>query len=389
MTKKKRWIPLCIIGCIIALLLSVAAVLGTVRAKGHSITIGRYLELVSHDARFLIDGTSLIALSDGSEQQKLFDALSSGDQIAVVHGAVAESYPAQAEAYHCTRLSRGTDEDIPTEALHALYSLGYFSDGIPFAQVDFKAQYIHSSTDFGEPTYPAAHVIRSVSELLTYYNGIRPTDGDGLMNDHSTPLLEAFNTYDDAYFEDRILILVVLQEGSGSVRHEVTGVNVSGDTLTVAIDELTPEVVTFDMAWWHVLIEPAAGVDVSDESNITVVTNVRRVSDSTRRCCYPLVNDIVAEFSYADAYDAYIGCRFLPGTAPFKNTTVFPTDNCEAAIKRAKAECTVEYTTTDVAFDDTADMWRVCFLPGGNVAGGDQTVYLDTNGITHLIVYGD
>ena len=61
----------------------------------------------------------------------------------------------------------------------------------------------------------------------------------------------ACDKYDEAYFQSRILLLVLLEEGSGSVRHRVTGVTWSDDkreTLTVDVDVITPECGTCDMA---------------------------------------------------------------------------------------------------------------------------------------------
>lgn len=289
MTRKYRWIPLSILGCIIALLLAVSAMFALLRLSGHTVTTGRYFTNDERTVHFLIDGTTLIALSDTGNQQTLFQSLTNGDPIAVVHGAVEESYPAQTDAYHCLRLGHGSEEDIPLEVLNSLCSLGYIEEAVDISSakpLSFNAQYIHSHTALNETDYPTVRVIRSVSELLTYYDAVRTTENNGLTMDHSTPLLEAFNAYDDAYFEDHILLLVLLQNGSGSIRHKVTGVYQHKDGLVVKINELTPEVLTWDMAWWHVLIEPEAGVDVPDAEHVSVITRAVP-STVTEYCCYP------------------------------------------------------------------------------------------------------
>lgn len=58
----------------------------------------------------------------------------------------------------------------------------------------------------------------------------------------------------------------------------------------MAINTLIPEVYTCDMAWWHVIIEPEAGVDVPDESHVTVTAKVLRSSEPTRLCSYPTLD---------------------------------------------------------------------------------------------------
>ena len=65
--------------------------------------------------------------------------------------------------------------------------------------------------------------------------------------------------------------MVLLEEGSGSIRHEVERIGVDSGDLWIEIKSIVPEVGTCDMAWWHVLIEPEAGVEVESEKGITVV----------------------------------------------------------------------------------------------------------------------
>ena len=58
------------------------------------------------------------------------------------------------------------------------------------------------------------------------------------------------------------------------------------------------------------------------------------------------------------------------------------------AIGRAMNECTIEWSATEVYYDATKEIWKVTFYTKG-VPGGDQSVYLDANGITLMIVYGE
>ncbi len=130
----------------------------------------------------------------------------------------------------------------------------------------FGAQYIRTDGYHEDVQYPVVKLIRSVEELNAYYQANRDRyymDG----------FLTACEKYDEAYFSERILVIVVTEAGSGSVRYQVTGAALNGDTLAVDVNVLSPEVGTCDMAEWHILIEPAAGVDVADESHVQVRLN--------------------------------------------------------------------------------------------------------------------
>ncbi len=75
-------------------------------------------------------------------------------------------------------------------------------------------------------------------------------------------------------------------------------------------------------------------------------------------------------------------------TEGFKNTSEQAVTNSAEAVERAKNECTIEYDTVTVLRDDRDKMWSVTFSTR-NIPGGCQTVYLNNEGITLLIVYGE
>ncbi len=94
------------------------------------------------------------------------------------------------------------------------------------------------------------------------------------------------------------------------------------------------------------------------------------------------------EFSYADELAMFP--EGTPGVKKtgFRNTTELPVHNDVEAIGRAKNECTIEWSATEVYYDATKEIWKVTFYTKG-VPGGDQSVYLGANGITLMIVYGE
>lgn len=98
-------------------------------------------------------------------------------------------------------------------------------------------------------------------------------------------------------------------------------------------------------------------------------------------------NNSIPHFSFAE--DAAIYVEGEPGvkTSGFVNTTETEI-TFENVAERAKNECTVEYNSVTTYFDTDECVWKVHFCTDGMV-GGDQSVYLDCDGKTLLIVYGE
>ena len=97
----------------------------------------------------------------------------------------------------------------------------------------------------------------------------------------------------------------------------------------------------------------------------------------------------VFSFSYSEHAEIYKDDN--PGVKHdgFKNINESKISNAEDALERAKKECTVTWDSFGVSFDNESNIWMVCFYIDGEILGGDQTVYLDSNGKTLLIVYGE
>lgn len=140
----------------------------------------------------------------------------------------------------------------------------------------FEAQYICTTGYHKDVSYPVVKIIRSVKELKDYYEANKNLYSlerrENPASDNTIGFLDACDKYDEAYFENQILVMVLLEEGSGSNRHNVENVKISSDDkLYVSIRSIIPEVGTCDMAEWHILIEPEKGIDVKSESDVIVL----------------------------------------------------------------------------------------------------------------------
>lgn len=141
--------------------------------------------------------------------------------------------------------------------------------------IGFDARYIRTDGYHEGVRYPVVRIIRSAWELSEYYEANKEAYGlgrnDSVSSDTTIGFLDACDKYDDAYFEDHVLVMVLLEEGSGSVRHQVRSVHMSaGGRCHIYIDRIVPEAGTCDMAQWHILIEPEAGTEIEKESDVTV-----------------------------------------------------------------------------------------------------------------------
>ncbi len=61
--------------------------------------------------------------------------------------------------------------------------------------------------------------------------------------------------YDDEFFEDKTLFAIYADEGSGSIRHKLTGLNIEDGIMSVEITPQIPEAGTADMAAWLITFE--------------------------------------------------------------------------------------------------------------------------------------
>ena len=95
----------------------------------------------------------------------------------------------------------------------------------------------------------------------------------------------------------------------------------------------------------------------------------------------------IPNFSYAEDAAIYLECEPGVKTSGFVNTTETEI-TFENVAECAKNECTVEYDRITTYFDTDECVWKVHFGTDGMV-GGDQSVYLDCDGKTVLIVYGE
>lgn len=141
-------------------------------------------------------------------------------------------------------------------------------------EVTFEAVYSRTDGYIEKKTYPYITVLNTRAELEKY-----TAEHEGQYNFYKTSYSDGFydivTSYDAVYFADNSLIMILLEEGSGSVRHEVSGIVCEGGKTTITINRILPDGdQTDDMAEWHVLVElPKSSPVLENPDAITVVMN--------------------------------------------------------------------------------------------------------------------
>lgn len=130
-------------------------------------------------------------------------------------------------------------------------------------------QYIRTNQISGELVNDLAIMIESTEELMQYYEANKEMFDlerrEVIYSDTSIGFLDAVDLYyTDEWFEAHNLALVVLSEGSGSIRHRITSVTVRNHdlesfnkedfSLQIDVQRFIPSLCTDDMAEWHIMI---------------------------------------------------------------------------------------------------------------------------------------
>ncbi len=166
-----------------------------------------------------------------------------------------------------------------SEAMKTVYisgARGYEKEDEP--GLAFTARYIRTDGYRDGAAYPVVTLIGSADALTRYYEANRGlydlSHKETVYADTTVGFVDAIEGYDETWFETRQLLLVLLEEGSGSVRHEVTRVT-AGAEPAVEIDRLIPEVGTADMAEWHILIETDRVFGAADEIAVRITAKTQ------------------------------------------------------------------------------------------------------------------
>lgn len=144
-------------------------------------------------------------------------------------------------------------------------------------EIDFTAQYVRANVEY-TPNLPYAEVISSKAELDAYVECFAvdvTSESDGSISFNT-----AAEKYTDDYFTKNQLVLCMISESSGSIRHKAEKVQLINDIeLDISIKRDIPEAGTADMALWHIFVETEK-LNVADES-IEIIVDGKSITNPT------------------------------------------------------------------------------------------------------------
>ncbi|MBR2670817.1 MAG: hypothetical protein IKE27_01310 [Oscillospiraceae bacterium] len=192
--------------------------------------------------------------------------------------------------------------------------------------------------------------------------------------------------YDDGFFADRSLLLVYVSASSGSFRYGIDRIEVNEGELCVHITEkIRPEVYDSAMSGWFVMVE-------IERQALDGITSYDAVDDTAAQPQFKTLPGMIeyGSFSYADIREIIENLpednRSAIRTEDFVNTEkaegFWPADRARAEVEGG------DYDLSQTFYDADEDVWMVHFWNSKRM-GGDATVYMDGDGVTLLITYGD
>ena len=260
--KTKKWLKamLIITGIFVLLTAALLTAAAVMSDMGYGMTVGK-LYVDDGGAYYLIDEDNRAMLvSYRSNGGNLFEGCQSGDRILLIHDGVEETYPARTGGYFVFRLSKGDGSYKPEDEILGFVPLQGADVDLSIKEIEFEAKYIRTDGYHDGREYPVAEVVSSKEELDEYYDKYKDEyslDRSGsLSGGEIGGFLDACAEYGEEFFEEKSLVMIILEEGSGSVRHEVKSVlhYAAHGYLTVNVKRLVPEAGTCDMAEWHIIL---------------------------------------------------------------------------------------------------------------------------------------
>lgn len=201
-----------------------------------------------------------------------FPDVAVGDLLEITYdGMIAETYPAQIDVIYAVTVVSG---DTTGDTTQVSVSHAVTTEATTVYNAADTVHYIRSGCAPEKTAFPYVVVIRSKEELTNYYNENKAYwDFDENQFDTiGVSFKEAIAQYDDAYFKENALVMVVTSESSGSYKYQ--NAKLTGNAFTA--DRLIPQVSTCDVAHWHIILEvsqshPALGNKISITFNDVTV----------------------------------------------------------------------------------------------------------------------
>lgn len=134
-----------------------------------------------------------------------------------------------------------------------------FTNTIPmtYTKEDRDVQYIR--TNWIDGMNGETYILESKEELAEYLNKNREKHNLGhnekVYSDTTIGFEDAIVDYDEEWFKDNNLVLILLTADSGSIRYKVNSIDINNGKMDISFKKEVPEIGTCDMAGWHIIVE--------------------------------------------------------------------------------------------------------------------------------------
>lgn len=111
------------------------------------------------------------------------------------------------------------------------------------------------------------HIKNIISEL----NNNMAFTPDEYLKEQEKEIKSFYASYDAKFFKEKILVIALIDRGSGSYRHELTSLTTTGDTLIVTVKRKVGMIMTMDYVPWVSTLELSK--QYSNVNQVSVVLN--------------------------------------------------------------------------------------------------------------------
>ena len=139
----------------------------------------------------------------------------------------------------------------------------------PIQSYEFNAKYVRTYYTGRNSGSPKKKIFTSRAELDSYVNEYKEKTGNLIGLGMNKTLEEEVADYDDNWFSSSKLVMVILEESSGSISHKVVQV----DEKNIKIERIIPMAGTCDMAEWHIFIELDKELSLNNDIQISTYEN--------------------------------------------------------------------------------------------------------------------
>ena len=142
------------------------------------------------------------------------------------------------------RLMLSWQDESTEEATDPLLHFQGYGDG------SYSSTFLHGRIDpVDGMTYPHTQIVSSFAEWQAMLDPSCLEDPN-----LDADFVAGLDRYNEEFFTEGSLIILYLEEGSGSIRHNVSGLRIQKNKLSVTVTSKIPEVYTDDMAYWAILM---------------------------------------------------------------------------------------------------------------------------------------